>query len=237
MKCNDCKATRGVQLCQGDLQLCNRCKIKRFPSETASAVDPGHAGHDEDNILTILKEIRSINEKLKKIDILEAHLQQVDKSMSFINAMYEENKKDMEEIKAVNRALIEDNEKLKTSISNLESSYDDLDQYIRRENIEIRGIPELPNENTDSISLKVVQLIAKDVTGADIDVSHRIKKRQPPGNERTNTRFPPSIIVRFTSRKVRDSVYKQRKNLSWFKTSDLGYEVENDIFTNDNLTP
>ena len=81
----------------------------------------------------------------------------------------------------------------------LDRSQDDLDQYIRRENIKIRGIPELPNENTDTIALKVIQLVSKDVSLSDIDVSHRLKKNKASGTEQFNTGFPPSIIVRFTS--------------------------------------
>ena len=89
---------------------------------------------------------------------------------------------------------------------------------------------------SDSIALKVINLVARDVTLSDINVSHRPKKNQAPGKA-TNTRFPPSIIVRFTSRRVRDSVYKQRKKLSQFKTSDIGYEAKNNMYINENLTP
>nr|XP_006823167.1 PREDICTED: uncharacterized protein LOC102803782 [Saccoglossus kowalevskii] len=155
--------------------------------------------------------------------------------MQFINALFEENRKKLEEVQAANQLLVEENRVLKYRVSDLECNHNELDQYIRRENLVISGVPQTESENTDAIALKIAQIADKNITMSDIDVSHRIGKRKPSVGQRYN---PPSqIIVRFTSRRARDAVYKARKNLSTVKTSSLGYEVTNDIYINENLTP
>ena len=55
----------------------------------------------------------------------------------------------------------------------------DLEQYSRRECLEIRGIPVLGNrpheENTDNIVIKVAELIGVKINHEDISVSHRFQ--------------------------------------------------------------
>uniref|UniRef100_A0ABM0MZ22 Uncharacterized protein LOC102800581 n=1 Tax=Saccoglossus kowalevskii TaxID=10224 RepID=A0ABM0MZ22_SACKO len=45
------------------------------------------------------------------------------------------------------------------------------------------------------------------------------------------------IIVRFTTRRVRDSVFKNRKKLADVNSSNIGYRAANVIYINENLTP
>nr|XP_006825068.1 PREDICTED: uncharacterized protein LOC102806889 [Saccoglossus kowalevskii] len=244
MKCNDCNVKRGVVLCQGDLPLCGKCKVKRFSTTdeadmAANTVNTNTTGgspnNGDDNMATILREIRSINEKLQKINVLEGKLEQVEKSMKFINDVYEENKKKLEEIQNTNHLLIAENGLLKRKVSSLERNYNDLDQYTRRENIVITGIPETDNEDTDEIALKVAKIADNNVTMSDIDASHRFGKRQVSGEQ--HHKYPSPIIVRFTTRRVRDSVFKNRKKLADVNSSNIGYRAANVIYINENLTP
>ena len=58
------------------------------------------------------------------------------------------------------------------------------------------------------------------VSSSDISIAHRLKQRQPSNR-------PPSIIVRFTSKKVRDQVYRARRSLK---------NSHPPVYINENLT-
>lgn len=140
------------------------------------------------------------------------------------------------------KALWTENKILKAAVQTMESQLSSIvehsnekNQYDRRECLEIRGIPEpgISGENTDDIAKEVGKLIGMDITDNDISVSHRLPtgksyKGKKPG--------PPSIIVKFTRRNVKDRLYGARRRLSDKTTLNLGYSVENNIYLAENLT-
>ena len=83
----------------------------------------------------------------------------------------------MKENKSLKAELRDTTKKL----NDLPEKCDDLEQYSRRECVEIRGIP-LPghqqSENTDQIAIKVAGLMGLDVKDEDLSVSHRLKTSQ-----------------------------------------------------------
>lgn len=101
---------------------------------------------------------------------------------------------------------------------------DELDQYIRRNNIRIYGVKE-DGEDADSglCERKILDIIhnkleLKDVTASDIEAAHRLNSQNSAtagGNAGAAAQRPPtrSIIVRFVSRKTRDSVLYNRRKL------------------------
>ena len=74
---------------------------------------------------------------------------------------------------------------------------DEHEQYLRRECIEIKGIPENEEEDTNDIVSQVAELMDIQVEDADISVSHRL----PPGKPWTDNNGilhqpdPPIIIA------------------------------------------
>ena len=48
--------------------------------------------------------------------------------------------------------------------------------------------------------------------------------------------FPPAIIVKFTSRDIREKLYRARKVLKVITSQDLGFSEENRIFINESDT-
>lgn len=86
----------------------------------------------------------------------------------------------------------------------LESKNDDLEQYTRRQNLRISGIPENAGENTDDLVLDFFTKTMKvEVDMNEIDRSHRVGR---PGSK-----FTRDLIVRFTSWKSRQKIMKTRK--------------------------
>ena len=96
----------------------------------------------------------------------------------------------------------------KNKISSLEFDINDLEQYGRRQNLEIQGIPMSDNENdaeTENKVLTVLKKIVENISHDDIDIAHRL------GKSKTNK--TPNIIVRFVFRRTRSNIYKEKKEI------------------------
>ena len=121
-----------------------------------------------------------------------------------------------------NKGLVNENRALLARVSNLEKAVDQGEQYSRRNNLRITGYRETENENTDDIVLKIAADIGSDIELSDIDRSHRVGR---PGVNRTE---PRDVIVKFTSYRARQKLYKKRTALK-----DSGYAG---TFLNEDLT-
>lgn len=100
-------------------------------------------------------------------------------------------------------------------IEYLEKKLNNLDQYGRRENIEISGIPnKVPDNILEEEVLKILKKIGLvNISSYDIVGCHRLRSR-----DRWGTR---NVIVRFVNRKDATFSLKARKHL--YKCSELGY--------------
>ena len=120
---------------------------------------------------------------------------------------------------------------LEQRVRNLKFDHDTLEQYTRKFNVEVHGIPECEGENLADIIIKIGQKISVDITSQDIDIVHRLRKK-------TLTTKP--IIVRFTSYRKKREFYQARFNLKTTKISEIiasvQHEVEAKIYINENLT-
>jgi len=194
-----------------------------------------------------------LDDKLSPLNTRIAELKKsVDEAMNhveFVNAKYDEllqmMKSSNDERKALqdeNKILQDENKILKATIHSIERSLEsvtranhDLEQYTRRECVEIRGIPVAATpseEQTNNIVKDVGKLLGVDITENDISVSHRM----PQSQERKGKPRPPAIIVKFTRRDVKDNFYRARKHLKDLTTQDLGYSEKNKIYLAESLS-
>jgi hypothetical protein len=88
-----------------------------------------------------------------------------------------------------------------------------MEQYSRRDCLEILGIPTIIGENTNKLVKKIGQQIGAHVSDQDISISHRL---------RTSDGRDPAIIVKFSCRDVRDKFYRERKALRNKSIKDIG---------------
>jgi len=110
-----------------------------------------------------------------------------------------------------------------------------LEQYGRRQNLEIQGVAMNDDQETpQELELKVLSVL-QHVDGStdkdDIDVMHRLGPRK---NKTQKQDMPPSIIVRFISRKKRNALSMARKNL---KDAKFDFFSSKGVFLYENLTP
>ena len=169
----------------------------------------------------------------KEIKGLRSTVDSIDSNQQFISDSYEEIKAKLEELLTENQQIKAENIELRKTVKvlekkvlNNESTIDDLEQYGRREMIEIEGFPAKANENIEDLVIKIAAACEVKITPDDIEAAHRVKSR-------TKTNLP--IIVKFKSRKTKQGIMANKKKLSGKKTSDFGYP-KSDFFVNESLT-
>ena len=115
----------------------------------------------------------------------------------------------------------------------MKQELNNLEQYSRRECLEIRGVPVLPGEKTNEIVRKVGEVIGVAIECNDISISHRL-----PANRNNSRNTEPAIIAKFIRRDIRDQLYKARKNLRQITTRDIGIlrTAERKIYIAESLT-
>lgn len=185
--------------------------------------------------LTMEKLEKILDEKLSP---LSEQLKEALVMVNSLNTKYEKMEETLVVLQEENKALKEEHASLKAQVlssandlKSVEKSLNDLEQYTRRDSVEIRGIPlpeESQEEDTNEIVLQLSQKMGIPLERKDISVSHRIRSRSS---------VDPAIIVKFVRREVRERLYRARKRLKSITTADFGFSVEKKIFINESLTP
>lgn len=161
---------------------------------------------------------------------LKQEVEEMKKSMAFMNATFEELKTKSEVLVHNNEVLKKENDVLRTQVTSLSNSVTQLEQYSRLNNVEVRGVPITKSEDCRAIIKAVGEKVSCPVTEADIDTCHRV-----PVARSTDAK---NIIVRFTSRdKKNDFLRKARK--ARLSVEDLGFRSQGtgSVFFNDHLSP
>ena len=115
------------------------------------------------------------------------------------------------------------------SLYRVESALDETQQYLRRDCLEINGIPISSYENPNQL-VKEVGLLA----GVEIDHRHIAAAHKLPDSKNVKNR----LIVKFIQRDKREELYKHRKNLVGKNISHLPSVEDGNgkIFINESLT-
>ena len=105
------------------------------------------------------------------------------------------------------------------------ASLDNLEQYARKFNFEICGIPEDEDEDLEDAIIKLSECLNVDLRVNDIDIAHRFK---------TGNMASKPIIVHFSNYFSKDEMYRSRwKRRNANVSSVFGAEK---IYINENLT-
>lgn len=111
---------------------------------------------------------------------------------------------------------------------------DQLQQYGRRENFRVFGIPEDngENEDTDAKVINIAQLIGASIKPGDISVSHRLGKK--PISTNSDPANPRPIICKMTNRNAKQRIFQNKKKLKEPEViNKIGYKT----FITEDLTP
>lgn len=126
----------------------------------------------------------------------------------------------------VESLMIENTEKTQT-ILNLQTRLAKIEQYSRRDAIEIRDVPVTDNESSEAITLEIAKKLQIDVGPSDISVAHRLPARRGQ---------VPAIIVKFCSRKKRDA-FLEKKRMIILKSDLVKGNHGGRIYIGDSLSP
>lgn len=121
------------------------------------------------------------------------------------------------------------NETLHAQNKNLKTQVNDLEQYTRRNNVVLTGVPETAEENIHEVVKKCGKSVGVLIHEKDIDVVHRMPAKNP-------TCKAALIIVKFTRR-----IFKQKFVSRWRMKKPtsraLGFEEEYKVFVSYHLSP
>ena len=181
----------------------------------------------EEFLPSIKRELKSELEALRtSIKTLTARVDGIEKSQSFISEKYESvlktlkslnqttntlGKKDAELTKIAD-SLAERANRVEQAVYRIECAIDEVQQYSRRDCLEITGIPILPEENPKQLIKEIGTLIDVNVEDANLAAAHRL-----PDTKNVKHR----LIVKFVHRDKREEMYKKRRNLIGKKISNL----------------
>lgn len=162
-------------------------------------------------------------ELAKSVEVLTKEVEEMRKSLSMFNELYED-------MKGQQAALVKDNKELTKANQQLTLRVNELEQYSRNNNLEIKGVPPTQGECCTAILKQIGEKVGCPVSDSDIDVVHRIPAKEG----------PPHIIARFCSRaKKAEFAAKARK--ARLTAGAIGFTTQNDnlkpVYINDHLTP
>jgi len=209
---------------------CDTCSGEMATSPTAAASDSDLASSVLASIQALRtdmsQQFKTVNENVTSVKTDLAGVKAtIDNLQSSINNLTAENAARKLECEA----LVEENKQLTRQVNELNWEVQDLQQYSRRDNIEIQGVPYSNNENVYAILNEIAKLIKIPFNREEISIAHRI----PNGSQRRH----PTIIVKFISRWVKNSWMAAAKKCDLLNAAQLHDSWEStSIFMNDHLT-
>ncbi|XP_078342596.1 uncharacterized protein LOC144628373 [Oculina patagonica] len=199
----------------------------------------------------------AVNEDVPSLGDIWRVLLQIKENTNHLNEEFEQLKtsfalqdKEISKLKETNSKLFEANTALSTRIQKLKDAMeskdkklkdifnqqDSLEQYTRKNSLEIIGVPVMEEQSCEDIVLTIASKLEVDLRPEDIEISHRLKRKGPEDNTTS------AIIVKFVSHKKKTELYRARvklkvKSLRDFFPSQIEYaDAASRVFINENLT-
>ena len=176
------------------------------------------------------KNVKSCSEENVDSAFTKEDRKQLHEINDLIKTLVQEVKTLKEDLKVSNlkvKNLEIENARLKRATNLTLLKLDALQQYGRRENLRIYGVPETNNNNDDGedVVLRIAKFLQIDLQGMDIQRAHRLGKKT-----KNIERKPRPVIARFASFKKRNEIL--------FAKSKLKNSAEfQNVFISEDLTP
>lgn len=175
------------------------------------------------------KEIKDVTKALEDLKReLRADLRTLKDSVKYcsdtcdgVNELRNEMKELLKELQAVKKQ----NEELAAENRHLSEKIDQLEQYQRSNNLEIKGVPD--EGDACDVVKRIAAFLGEPISDEDIDICHRVPTARP---------LEKNIVVRFIQRSKRDKLLTtgRKKRVT---TKDLDYGGSSaPVFVNEHLT-
>ena len=179
----------------------------------------------QDNTNKLLEENKALRDQYSELQkSLEFHIAKIE-------TLATESESLKKEMKSLKRSLNEANEEREIMYEDLGTAInqlDDLEQYTRKHNLEIHGIPQTPDENIAERVIALGNALNVTIRNDDIDICHRLQTSKNP------SRHKP-IIVRFKSYRAKKELYGARKQLKGQNLNQV-FNGGDFVYLNENLT-
>lgn len=215
-KCKDCKA-----------QASSQGSVKSSSSSSTPITKEFLLRVFEDFKNEVFGELKSFQ---KEVGELTLSMQFLSDKVDSASVLINEVRAEFATLKKENQELRAATETMSTEVEELRDRVRTLEQYTRRNNVEISGVPVTPGEKVQEIIKDLGEYLEVATSELDIAAAHRI-----PTFKKDSI---PSIVVQFQHRATRDmwiSSYRQKKMMT-AKDINRAYPASR-VFVNEHLSP
>ena len=181
----------------------------------------------------IHKEIAPFNAKIAHF---QTTLNELDNSVKFLSAKYDKLVTQSQSSNEKQRKVEANLEAFKKNLISVEEELDDFAQYLRRDCVEISGIPATENLRCEDIVTSLGQEMGSELDDSDISIAHFLPTFSDVKDDK--------VIVKFTRRETRNEFYSKRKSVAGRKASTFDSFKEHDlagaekkVYIGESLTP
>ena len=107
-----------------------------------------------------------------------------------------------------------------------------MDNFLRRSNVEIQGVPVVNNENLESLVMSTLKVIDPRIQRKDVVSFRRMK---PTGKDEDKKKAFNPILVKFRSFEQKVKIMKEKKKLANANLNSICKNIEK-IYINENLS-
>lgn len=103
------------------------------------------------------------------------------------------------------KEIHKDHNILRTKVAEVETRVKTLENYSRRNNVVIQGIPFQKEENPLEVAISAGELVGVNLDPRDIDIAHRFKSK--------NDKLPPPFIIKLVNRHKKIEIISQARRI------------------------
>lgn len=168
----------------------------------------------------------------KELKPLKEEISELKKSLIYIQQEHSELKKKCENLNIKTNDQSAKIIVLESQISKLEREHEQQQQWSRLQNLEIVGIPEIPDESPLDIITALAKRSGVDLKPEDIDFAHRVQPQRPASGRAR------SIVLRLKTRHMKDKLLSATRKLHGKTPKEVGLGSNNvtKIYVNEHLT-
>jgi len=171
--------------------------------------------------------IKSVKNEVSE---LRASVQHLSDNVDTNNNLLKQTQEEIKVVRRENTELKKNLAAVTATMSDLQERVRVLEQYTRRNNVEIAGIPVTPREDVVAIVKDVAEVLGVAVQDDQISAAHRV-----PSFNKDRT---PSLVVQFHNRALRDSLVQHFRDKKVLTASEVNPALPSSkIYVGEHLSP
>ncbi|KAG8251035.1 hypothetical protein J6590_108489 [Homalodisca vitripennis] len=240
IKCEKCAKEFHVACCRvrtvAKLEGMTEKQIEEWRCEDCKPEVPAvtRPGLEDTAAMSILKSIqqemlKNSKENKESFVALEITLKNISTTLDGVQTKLTTLEKENADLKVKCKELYNKNALLDKKVGSMQNEINEIQQYSRNRNIEVRGIPYSRNEDIYNVVRMVAQALGVNHANEDISIAHRLSRP-------TKNVLAPGIVIQFVSRYTR-AVWLSAAKRKKIETTDLSPTLKQaPVYVNEHLT-